>query len=74
MCNLLTLFLVFDDYGMLSADNWVCSRLKPDLLSAENIRSSIGRGTQRGYLGNFWARAAESKEGHAILGIASLSA
>lgn len=62
MRNLLTLFLVFDDCGMLSADNWVCSRLKPDLLSAKEIRSSIGRGTQRGYLRNCRARAAESKD------------
>lgn len=47
---------------MLSADNWVCSRLKPDLLSAEKIRSSTGRGTQRGCLRNCSARAAESED------------
>lgn len=46
---------------MLSADNWVCSRLKPDLLSAEKIRST-GRGTRRGYLRNCSARAAESED------------
>ena len=63
MCNLLTLFLVFDDYGMLSADNWVCSRLKPDLLSAKKkIRSSIVRGAQRGYLRNCKAMTGKSKD------------
>lgn len=62
MCNLLTLFLVFDDYGMLNADNWVCSRLKPDLLSAKKIRFSIVRGTQRGYLRNCKDVTAKSKD------------
>lgn len=50
MCNLLTLVCSFDDSGMLSADNWVCFRLKLDLLSAKKIRSSVVRGTERGYL------------------------
>lgn len=57
MCTLLTL-LVFDHYGMLSVDNCVCSRLKPDLLSQKEIRSSIVRGTQRGYLRNCKAMTA----------------
>lgn len=61
MYNLLTLFLVFDDYGMLSSDNWVCSGLKPDLLSAKEIRSCIVRGPQRGRLRNCRAMTAKSK-------------
>jgi len=48
---------------MLSADNWVCSRLKADLLSAkEKIRSSVVRGTQSSYLRNYKAVTAKSKD------------